>query len=50
VFITVREVAIILRLQNNQLELTPAEYPGILVGVRGKMTIVRDHHGLEGVS
>jgi len=47
--ITEKEVAIILRLLNKQLELTPAGYPGILVGVHGKITIVGDRHGLEGV-
>ena len=48
-FVTKREVVTILRLPNKQLELTPAKYPGILVGVRGKITIVRDRNGLEGV-
>ncbi|MEL6578171.1 MAG: hypothetical protein AAFQ14_00355 [Cyanobacteria bacterium J06621_12] len=48
-FITESEVAIILGLPNKQFKPTPARYPGILVGVRGRMTIVRDHHGLEGV-
>ena len=46
---TTREVANILRLSIKQLKPTPAEYPGILVGVRGKITSVRDRYGLEGV-
>ncbi|MEL6581555.1 MAG: hypothetical protein AAFO76_12320 [Cyanobacteria bacterium J06607_15] len=48
-FITESEVAIILGLPNKQFQLTPAGYSGILVGVRGKMTIIRDRQGLEGV-
>jgi|GEM_PF-3536397 len=48
-FITEREVASILRLPNKQFKQTPAGYPGILVGVRGKITSVRDRYGLEGV-
>ena len=49
-FITESEVAIILRLPIKQNELTPAGYPSILAGVRGKITIERDHYGLEGVA
>jgi hypothetical protein len=47
--ITEGEVAIILVLFINKSKLTPAEYPGILVGVRGKITIEQDDRGLAGV-
>jgi hypothetical protein len=36
-------------LQIKQLTPTPARYPGILAGVRGKITIESDDYGLEGV-
>jgi hypothetical protein len=36
-------------LQIQQLQPTPARYPGILAGVRGKITIESDDYGLEGV-
>ncbi|MEM7760158.1 MAG: hypothetical protein AAGF83_03785 [Cyanobacteria bacterium P01_G01_bin.67] len=49
-FITESEVAIILRLPIKQFELTPAGYPGILAGVRARITNERDHYGLEGVA
>jgi len=48
-FITESEVAIILIFPIIP-KLTPAEYFGILVGVSGKITIKRDHYGLEGVT
>lgn len=47
--ITKGEVAIILVLSTKQTKLTPAKYPSILVGVRGKITIERNNCGLEGV-
>lgn len=47
--VTEGEVAIILVLPIKQSKLTPAEYSGILVGVRGKITIEQDDYGLEGV-
>ena len=47
--ITEGEVAIILVLFINQSKLTPAKYPGILVGVCGKITIEQDDCGLESV-
>ncbi|MGF1590048.1 MAG: hypothetical protein ACFCU7_12525 [Pleurocapsa sp.] len=47
--ITEGKVAIILILLTKRIKLTPAEYSGILVGVRGKITIECDRSGLEGV-
>jgi len=44
-----REIATVLSLSNWQLISTPAEYSGILVGVRGRIAIVRERDGLEGV-
>lgn len=51
-FITESEVAIILRLQTKSIKPikpTPAGYPGISAGVRGRIGIKRDYYGSEGV-